>query len=117
MLLTKKNKENNLQNQECKNDNILENHLNLSEELKKKRTRKKIKKIKKEKLKPLISKILYRKNNDYIYVYRYVSFKKGNIYLLRCQDKYCKSKASYNFETKEICIYEEHSKDIINHIY
>ena len=51
LLLTKKNKENNLQNQECKNDNILENHLNLSEELKKKRTRKKIKKIKKEKLK------------------------------------------------------------------
>ena len=53
-----------------------------------KRNRKKRVKVKKEKHKHLISKILYRKNNnDCIYVYRYVTIKKGNIYLLRCQDK------------------------------
>ena len=121
LLLTQKNEGNNLQNQEDIIDNISENQLNLDEETQMKKSRRKRKKrvkVKKEKHKPLISKILYRKNNnDCIYVYRYVTIKKGNIYLLRCQDKYCKSKASYNYETKEICIYEEHSKDILNHIY
>ena len=87
------------------NDNLIENF-----ELKKK-------KKSSEKSNKKISKILYRKNNDSIYMFRYVTSKKGDIYLLRCQDKYCKSKASYNLRTKEICIYENHSKDIQNHIY
>ena len=34
-----------------------------------------------------------------------------------CQDKYCKSKACYNFSSKEINIYEDHSIPIKNHIY
>ena len=74
-----------------------------------KRKRKR-KREKSEKSKIYLSKILYRKNddNDSIYAYRYLTSKKGNIYLLRCQDKFCESKAYYNFENKEICIYEDH---------
>ena len=68
---------------------------------------------------PIISKIIYKKeqNTDEICFYRYIGSKKENIYLLRCQDKECKSKAFYNFESKEICIYKEHSKDLQKHIY
>ena len=73
----------------------------------------------KEKSKPYINKVIYRKDsvNDIIYIYRFISFKKGNIYLLRCQDKSCRSKAFYNLESKELCIYEDHSIDINKHIY
>ena len=80
-------------------------------------------KIKKEKKienpSPHFNKIIYRidSNDNNIYFYRFISIKKGDIFLLRCQDKCCRSKAFYNFETKEICIYEEHSIDIQNHIY
>ena len=83
------------------------------------RNKRKRKKEKSEKSKIYLSKILYRKNDDddSIYAYRYLTNKKGNIYLLRCQDKFCESKAYYNFENKEICIYEDHSKDIKEHIY
>ena len=46
---------------------------------------------------PIISKIIYKKeqNTDEICFYRYIGSKKENIYLLRCQDKECKSKAFY----------------------
>ena len=64
-----------------------------------------------------ISKIIYRKNNDSIYIFRYVTSKKDDAYLLRCQDKHCQSKASYNMRTKELLIYEKHSIDMQNHIY
>ena len=79
-----------------------------------------IKKVKNiEKSKPYINKVIYRKDsdNDNIYIYRFISSKKGNIYLLRCQDKSCRSKAFYNLESKELCIYEDHSIDINKHIY
>ena len=79
-----------------------------------------IKKVKSgEKSKPYINKVIYRKDsdNDNIYIYRFISSKKGNIYLLRCQDKSCRSKAFYNLESKELCIYEDHSIDIKNHTY
>ena len=68
--------------------------------------------------KPFINKIIYKQNQDkdIICAYRYITVKKGNIYLLRCQDKFCKSKAYYNFESKEIAIYQEHSKELKNHI-
>lgn len=74
---------------------------------------------KREKPKPSLSKIVYRKKNNqnFIYIYRFITDKKNNRYLLRCQDKNCKSKASYNFNTKEINIYEDHTKDIQSHIY
>ena len=64
-----------------------------------------------------ISKIIYRKNNDSIYIFRYVTSKKDDVYLLRCQDKHCQSKASYNMRTKELLIYEKHSIDMQNHIH
>ena len=69
-------------------------------------------------IKPFINKIIYKQNHDkdIICAYRYITVKKGNIYLLRCQDKFCKSKAYYNFESKEIAIYQEHSKELKNHI-
>ena len=73
---------------------------------------------KRENSKPYLSKIIYKSDlNNVYYIYRYVTFKKINIYLLRCQDKYCRAKAYYNFESKEIFIYEDHSKRIQDHIY
>ena len=69
-----------------------------------------------QKPEPFVSKIMYRKN-DSIYIYRFITKKKGDNVLLRCQDKYCKSKACYNFSSKEINIYEDHSVPIKNHIY
>ena len=73
---------------------------------------------KRENSKPYLSKIIYKSDlNNVYYIYRYVTFKKSNIYLLRCQDKYCRAKAYYNFESKEIFIYEDHSKRIQDHIY
>ena len=79
---------------------------------------KNIKKRRKPRKKPelFVSKIMYRKN-DGIYIYRYITKKKGDNVLLRCQDKYCKSKACYNFSSKEINIYEGHSVPIKSHIY
>jgi len=81
-------------------------------------TDKNIKKKRKPRQKPklFVSKIMYRKD-DSIYIYRFISKKKGDNVLLRCQDKYCKSKACYNFLSKEINIYETHSIPIKNHIY
>ena len=73
---------------------------------------------KRENSKPYLSKIIYKSDlNNVYYIYRYVTFKKINIYLLRCQDKYCRAKAYYNFESKEIFIYKDHSKRIQDHIY
>ena len=73
---------------------------------------------KRENSKPYLSKIIYKSDlNNVYYIYRYVTSKKINIYLLRCQDKYCRAKAYYNFESKEIFIYEDHSKRIQDHIY
>ena len=73
---------------------------------------------KRENSKPYLSKIIYKSDlNNVYYIYRYVTFKKINIYLLRCQDKYCRAKAYYNLESKEIFIYEDHSKSIQDHIY
>ena len=69
-----------------------------------------------QKPEPFVSKIMYRKNEN-IYIYRFITKKKGDNVLLRCQDKYCKSKACYNFSSKEINIYEGHSVPIKNHIY
>ena len=116
LLSTKKSRIKEIQISEDKDSIIKQNALKINDDLndnskfenKTKSSQKSSKKI---------SKILYRKNNGSIYMFRYITSKKGDIYLLRCQDKYCKSKASYNLRTKEICIYENHSKDMQNHIY
>ena len=111
---------NNLKNE---NDNINNNNkiisikeesdLKLENDLDK--NKKKMRK-QRQKPEPFVSKIMYRKN-DNIYIYRFITKKKGDNVLLRCQDKYCKSKACYNFSLKEINIYEDHSVPINNHIY
>ena len=116
LLSTKREKIKEIQSSEDNDSIIIQNTLKINDNLIENFELKKKKKSS-EKLNKKISKILYRKNNDSIYMFRYVTSKKGDIYLLRCQDKYCKSKASYNLRTKEICIYENHSKDIQNHIY
>ena len=116
LLSTKREKIKEIQSSEDNDSIIIQNTLKINDNLIENFELKKKKKSS-EKSNKKISKILYRKNNDSIYMFRYVTSKKGDIYLLRCQDKYCKSKASYNLRTKEICIYENHSKDIQNHIY
>ena len=116
LLSTKREKIKEIQSSEDNDSIIIQNTLKINDNLIENFELKKKKKSS-EKSNKKISKILYRKNNDSIYMFRYVTYKKGDIYLLRCQDKYCKSKASYNLRTKEICIYENHSKDIQNHIY
>ena len=65
---------------------------------------------------PTLSKVLYRKDNN-IYIYRFISRKICNSIFLRCQDNNCKSKATYNYLTKELNIYENHSIPIEKHIY
>ena len=59
----------------------------------KKNTIKKRKESKKQR--PIISKVIYRKKDNYIYIYRFVSRKSFFSVCLRCQDKNCKSKAAY----------------------
>lgn len=106
----------NVGNNNKKTEQILTN-LDKSLKLENDKDVKKITKRKKrEKPKPIISKILY-KNNENIYIYRYVTSKKGDIISLKCQDKSCKSKAFYNFMNKEINIYENHSIPIEKHTY
>ena len=79
------------------------------------------KQVKKRKLNkkktPIINKVLYRKNDNIIYIYRFIFQKKKDLILLRCQDKNCKSKACYNVATKEINIYEDHSIPTKSHLY
>ena len=90
-----------------------DNNLNLEDNIDKNEV--KLKKNRK-KSKPYISKVIYRKE-DNIYFFRYIAKKIGENILLRCQDKHCGSKATYNFSSKEINIYEEHSIPIEKHIY
>jgi hypothetical protein len=91
-----------------------ERNINIDNNIKKKKVKKR---KEKKKVDPVISKVIYRKNDNSIYFYRFVFQKKPDIYLLRCQDKHCKSKASYNVSSKEINIYEEHSIPTDNHLY
>ena len=80
--------------------------------------KKQVKKRKPNKKKsPIINKVLYRKNDNSIYIYRFIFQKKKDLILLRCQDKHCKSKACYNVTSKEINIYEEHSIPTKSHLY
>ena len=116
LLSTQKSKIKEIQNLDNYDSIIMQNSLKIGDNFNNNSELSKRKKSS-EKSNKKISKILYRKNNDSIFIFRYVTSKKDDIYLLRCQDKYCKSKASYNLRTKEICIYENHSKDIQNHIY
>ena len=107
-----------IENNSTKKEEILtnlDNSLKLENDIDKKEIKIKTRK-KKEKPKPILSKILY-KNNGNIYIYRYLTSKKGNMVSLRCQDKSCKSKAFYNFISKEINIYEKHSIPIEQHSY
>ena len=115
-LLSKKSRIKEIQSPEDNNSIIMQNDLKINDDLNDNSKLKNKKKLS-QKSDKKISKILYRKNNDSIYIFRYVTSKKGDLYLLRCQDKNCKSKASYNLKTKEICIYVNHSKDMENHIY
>ena len=75
------------------------------------------KKKENKKQRPIISKVIYRKNENDIYIYRFISQKSFFSVWMRCQDKNCKSKASYNYSTNEINIYEDHSLSIEKHIY
>ena len=65
------------------------------------------KKKENKKQRPIISKVIYRKNENDIYIYRFISQKSFFSVWMRCQDKNCKSKASYNYSTNEINIYED----------